>query len=222
MALGGSVGRNPSGRFFIGPERLELTRALAQRRDFALARVRRCAPSLSRRRFRSPVTRLPQAVCPMVETKPEARYRGPGLHVLSSHGDCVLRLPEGADLLAQSPSAAVELWAMGKDVLAQQCHPECSASQMEQLIIPALVASSKLAAADAPSVSAAMKRQLDNLLLLAMGRFFLHGDEGALLALTLRLRCRLVLSGALTQATSRPRPSPQPPQLLLPRRWALP
>jgi GMP synthase-like glutamine amidotransferase len=41
MALGGSVGRNPSGRFFIGPERLELTRALAQRRDFALARVRR-------------------------------------------------------------------------------------------------------------------------------------------------------------------------------------
>ena len=43
LALGGSVGRNPSGRFFIGPERLELTRALAQRRDFALARVRRRA-----------------------------------------------------------------------------------------------------------------------------------------------------------------------------------
>ena len=158
----------------------------------------------------------------MVETKPEARYRGPGLHVLSSHGDCVLRLPEGADLLAQSPSAAVELWAMGKDVFAQQCHPECSASQMEQLIIPALVASSKLAAADASSTTAAMKRPLDNLLLLAMGRFFLHGDDGALPALGLRLYCRAVLNATLDQVTKQQRPSPQPRRLLPPRRLARP
>jgi hypothetical protein len=137
----------------------------------------------------------------MVETKPEARYRGPGLHVLSSHGDCVLRLPEGADLLAQSPSAAVELWALGRDVLAQQCHPECSAAQMEQLIIPALVASSKLPAADAANIAAAMKRPLDNLLLLAMGRFFLHGDEGAAFSVSAcvcaaaRADCRLCRGG---------------------------
>ena len=156
----------------------------------------------------------------MVETKPEARYRGPGLHVLSSHGDCVLRLPEGADLLAQSPSAAVELWAMGKDVFAQQCHPECSASQMEQLIIPALVASSKLAAADASSIAAAMKRPLDNLLLLAMGRFFLHGDDGARLRSACVLYCHAVLSAALAQGTRRLIPSPQPRRLLLPRPWA--
>jgi len=40
-ALGGRVGRNPSGRFVAGTERLELTKALASRRDFARARVRR-------------------------------------------------------------------------------------------------------------------------------------------------------------------------------------
>ena len=156
----------------------------------------------------------------MVETKPEARYRGPGLHVLSSHGDCVLRLPEGADLLAQSPSAAVELWALGKDVFAQQCHPECSASQMEQLILPALVASSKLAAADAASIAAAMKRPLDNLLLLAMGRFFLRGDDGTLPALSLRLYCHAVLKAMLMQAMKQQRPSPLPRRLLPLRRWA--
>jgi hypothetical protein len=39
-ALGGRVGRNPHGAFVVGVERLELTRALAQRRDFARARVR--------------------------------------------------------------------------------------------------------------------------------------------------------------------------------------
>jgi len=39
-ALGGRVGRNPSGRFVVGCERLELTKALASRRDFARARVR--------------------------------------------------------------------------------------------------------------------------------------------------------------------------------------
>ena len=158
----------------------------------------------------------------MVETKPEARYRGPGLHVLSSHGDCVLRLPEGADLLAQSPSAAVELWALGKDVFAQQCHPECSASQMEQLIIPALVASSKLAAADASSTAAAMKRPLDHLLLLAMGRFFLHGDDGAPPALDLRFYRCAVLKAMLDQVTKQQRPSPLPQRLLLPRRLARP
>jgi hypothetical protein len=109
---------------------------------------------------------------------------------------------------------------MGKDVFAQQCHPECSASQMEQLIIPALIASSKLAAADASTITAAMKRPLDNLLLLAMGRFFLHGDDGALLAMAYVLYRRAVLSATLTQGTRRPRPSPQPRRLLLPRRWA--
>lgn len=119
-----------------------------------------------------------QAICPMVEAKPEARYRGPGLHVLASHADCVLRLPEGADLLAQSPGAAVELWAMGRDVLAQQSHPECTPAQMEALVLPALLASGKLTAEEAEAARASLARPLDNLLLLAMGRSFLHGDEG--------------------------------------------
>ena len=120
----------------------------------------------------------------MVEAKPEARYKGPGLHVLASHGDAVLRLPEGAELLAQSPNASVELWAMGRDVLCQQAHPEVSVAQLTALILPALVASGRLTAADAAAVEKGMQRPLDNLLLLAMGRFFLHGDEGA-------LRCEL-------------------------------
>lgn len=157
-ALGGAVGRNPSGRFVVGAERLELTRSLAQRRDFALAR----------------------AICPMVEARPDpARYRGPGLHLLASHADCVLRLPEGADLLATSPGAAVELWALGRDVLAQQSHPELTPALLEALILPGLLKSGKISPQDAAATAEGIKRPLDNQLMLAMGRFFLHGEEGA-------------------------------------------
>jgi len=154
-ALGGRVGRNPSGKFTVGSERLELTRALAQRRDFARAR----------------------AICPLSETKAEAaRFRGPGLHLLTAHMDCVLALPPGADLLAASPGAAVELWALGKDVLAQQCHPELSAHHIRDLVLPGLTARGSLSPDQAVLAVASMERVLDAKLMLAMGRSFLRDD----------------------------------------------
>jgi hypothetical protein len=123
----------------------------------------------------------------MVMAKPDPRFSGPGLHVLASHGDCVLKLPPDADLLALSPSAAVELWALGKDVLCIQSHPEMSAQQLETLILPGLTAAGRITPEEAAAAAAAIKRPLDNHLLLAMGRFFLHGEEGAQPAA--RVRC---------------------------------
>lgn len=121
-ALGGRVGKNPSGKFVVGAERLELTRALAGRKDFALARARRHPPARPEAPRRAPLcvrsvgsTKLSfpekgsltpsapaaaatppaQAICPMVETKTAAqtKYRGPGLHVITSHNDQARRPP---------------------------------------------------------------------------------------------------------------------------------
>ena len=172
------MGRNPSGEFVIGVERLELTRALAQRKDFARARVRVfclllcvyvCSSSHSGVHC--------QTLCPLVETKADAaRFRGPGLHVLTSHADAVLQLPQGAELLAASPHTQVELWALGKDVLAQQCHPEMSPQHLVDLILPGLTAKGVITAQQAQLARQEVTRPLDAKLLLAMGRAFLRGD----------------------------------------------
>lgn len=118
----------------------------------------------------------------MVETKPSAEHKGPGLHVLTAHGDCVTALPEGAVVLASSPSTAVELWALGADVLAQQGHPECCGAQFAAKVVPGLLASegpNRLSPAEAQAVLTAFERPTDHPLLLAMGRFFLRGEETA-------------------------------------------
>jgi len=46
------------------------------------------------------------------------------LVVLESHGDCVLTLPEGSELLASSHSTPIELFVIGNKLLAFQGHPE--------------------------------------------------------------------------------------------------
>jgi len=115
-----------------------------------------------------------------VETKAEAqRFRGPGLHVLTAHADCVLALPAGAELLAASPGASVELWALGRDVLCQQTHPEMSPEALRAIVIPSLAASGRIGAEEAAAAAAASARPLDARLLLAMGRAFLRGGEAA-------------------------------------------
>jgi hypothetical protein len=115
-----------------------------------------------------------------VETKADAaKFRGPGLHVLTSHFDAVLQLPPGAELLAASPRTAVELWALGKHVLAQQGHPEMCPSHVRDLILPSLLAKGYVTQEQAEQAAAEVGRPLDGKLLLAMGRAFLRGDSPA-------------------------------------------
>ena len=115
-----------------------------------------------------------------METKADAaKFRGPGLHVLTSHFDAVLQLPPGAELLAASPRTQVELWALGKHVLGQQGHPEMCPAHVRELIVPGLLAKGLITQQQADTAAAEVGRPLDGKLLLAMGRAFLRGDSPA-------------------------------------------
>ena len=154
-ALGGSVGRNPSGRFVVGCERYVLCeQELGKRADWRAAR----------------------AACRPVAGEHEARTT---LRVLTSHGDAVLALPPHAVALASSPTTRFELWSLGDNVFAQQGHPEMSPSQLKEKILPGLVDKKRVTADEAAAAAVAAEGELDAGLLLAMGRAFLRGGDGA-------------------------------------------
>ena len=124
-ALGGRVGKNASGRFALGVERIELLPAL-----------RGCAA------WRLAASEVGAAAAAGVGSggtsaaAPRGSYGGSGsaaaehdsssstggggtsvsplasLALIESHGDCVLELPPGAVLLARSPTAPVEMFTM--------------------------------------------------------------------------------------------------------------
>lgn len=89
-ALGGKVGKNPSERFVLKVESIQLTEAmlnlLGQQDKAALKQWK----------------------------------------IIESHGDQVLELPEGAELLASSNTAQCEIWNWKNQILAWQSHPEFS------------------------------------------------------------------------------------------------
>ncbi|GAB4817049.1 hypothetical protein N2152v2_004095 [Parachlorella kessleri] len=60
------------------------------------------------------------------------------LRLLESHGDQVLRLPEGAMALAESDTAQYEIWGYGANVLAVQGHPELDCQVAMEKIYPAV------------------------------------------------------------------------------------
>ena len=57
--------------------------------------------------------------------------------MIEVHGDQVLELPEGAVLLATSPSCVNEIWCL-RNVLAIQAHPEFTPKQMFKHVLPML------------------------------------------------------------------------------------
>ena len=59
------------------------------------------------------------------------------LSMIESHGDQVVELPEGAVLLATSPTCVNEIWCL-RNVLAIQSHPEFTPKQMFKYILPML------------------------------------------------------------------------------------
>eukprot|EP00887_Chlorella_sp_A99_P001014 scaffold5.g1014.t1 len=101
-ALGGEVGKNPSGRFVLCVESIGLTE-----------RGLRC--EAYRRACKQAGLLDPPDV----------------LRIIQSHGDQVLKLPPAARVLASSPTAAYEIWGMGmnghaeltREAVMEKIHP---------------------------------------------------------------------------------------------------
>lgn len=105
---GDGAGSNPKGKFVLQREELKCLPAMLTRADYTSAAA----------------------------VAPPASGAAGRLSVFESHGDQVLALPPGAETLATSDSAEVEVWALGEDVLAWQGHPELSAEAMVTKIVP--------------------------------------------------------------------------------------
>mmetsp|Transcript_28073 Transcript_28073/g.91763 ORF Transcript_28073/g.91763 Transcript_28073/m.91763 type:complete len:428 (-) Transcript_28073:73-1356(-) len=151
LALGGEVGRNPSGQFCIGVESVTPNKSLLSRADYkhALA-LATSSPSIS---------------------------SGGAMRVMVSHFDQVTKLPPGAELLASSPSANVEAWSLGDNVLAWQSHPELAPAHLEEKILPAQVEKGRVTKQGAEAVLEAVHGALDAAVLIAAGRHFLSGGQ---------------------------------------------
>lgn len=68
------------------------------------------------------------------------------LRLLESHGDQLVELPPGATLLASSPTAVHEMFTWGGTVLAFQFHPEMDCTLAYEKILPAVSKSGRLSA----------------------------------------------------------------------------
>lgn len=86
------MGKNPDGRFVLSVETIELRPLLQQCAAFMQA-ARDVAVG-------PPAGADSSTACPS------------SVRLIESHGDCVMALPPGAILLAESSTAAVEMWTM--------------------------------------------------------------------------------------------------------------
>ncbi|WP_127519795.1 type 1 glutamine amidotransferase [Mesorhizobium sp. Z1-4] len=134
-SMGGEVSSNPSGRFMLGGETIELLEPLGSW----------CAEAGFNRRPR----------------------------VLESHGECISMLPPGAELLARSETAAVEVFSLGTAMLGIQGHPEMSLRTMNEVVLPLHLSDGNLSAADAVDARRSLERETTVEGLLALCRSLL-------------------------------------------------
>lgn len=109
VALGGVVDRNPSGQFILKVEQLQFTAA-----------------------EQGPEQGPEQDTVMSAETKRGFSF---GLKILESHGDCVVTLPTTARLLATSATCSTEIFAVGRNILACQSHPEFDVAYAEEELV---------------------------------------------------------------------------------------
>lgn len=83
------------------------------------------------------------------------------LHLPTSHGEVVTRLPPSALSLASSEGAAHEIFQVGEhgNLLGVQCHPELVAEDLVQCIAPSLVANGKIDEREAARAAAALAEE---------------------------------------------------------------
>ncbi|EIE24368.1 hypothetical protein COCSUDRAFT_83672 [Coccomyxa subellipsoidea C-169] len=128
-ALGGRVGKNPSQRFVLTVEDLQLTEAFAQKDYFRAA----------------------------FEQQTGGQEPPASLKIIESHGDQVLELPEAAQLLATSATAPNEVWTVGDRLLAIQGHPEMAPQEALSKIHATLASNGRLSEEEAAASRAALE-----------------------------------------------------------------
>lgn len=96
------------------------------------------------------------------------------LGLLKSHRDCVLRLPDGAQLWAHSTGADHEMFIVRDRALAFQSHPELSAREVDEKILSDLVLNGGVSAVQAEDARKSMRLALDSRRLLALAKAFLR------------------------------------------------
>jgi GMP synthase-like glutamine amidotransferase len=94
--------------------------------------------------------------------------------ILQSHGDCVISLPDRSDvqLLAKSSSCDIEMYSVGQNTIAFQCHPELTVDHCIRRIYPSLIQAKLVQPEDAESVH----KTLDDQLLIQILKNFLHSE----------------------------------------------
>ena len=102
---------------------------------------------------------------------------GESLALHESHGECVLELPPGAELLAHSGTAAHEVFTVGDRALAIQGHPEMTRDLMVGRILPALRESGRIDPDREAAALASMDRGVDSDRVLGLIRGFLEGPH---------------------------------------------
>ena len=153
-ALGGKVDKNICGEFVLTRETVTVTDAMKTRGDYCES-IEKIPPSS-----------LGQGVKKSAEHK---------LSMIQSHGDCVVTLPNGAVLLASSPTAPNEMWSLGEDVLAVQGHPELDGKAALTKILPHVRTLSEESKASAKS---SLRLDVDHITIIGMIRGFLRGVDG--------------------------------------------
>jgi GMP synthase (glutamine-hydrolysing) len=97
-----------------------------------------------------------------------------GISLLQSHGECVLELPPGAELIARSDGAAHEIFAVGRRVLALQGHPELDREALVDKIMPGLRDEGRLDGGE-EAARRSVEQPVDDALVMSILRRFLDG-----------------------------------------------
>jgi GMP synthase-like glutamine amidotransferase len=102
---------------------------------------------------------------------------GSTISLLQSHGECVLDLPPGAELLGRSESAAHEIFAVGSRVLALQGHPELDRVALVEKILPGLRDGERIDGGEEAALRS-VEPAVDDELVMKVLRRFLDGPDG--------------------------------------------
>lgn len=173
-ALGGRVGHNPCNRFILGTEQIFPSEALLARQDFQEAVESSSSKDVNLEEVRR-VAALPPD--PDAFARPRCSSSSAYLHVLESHGDQVLELPQGSALLASSIDTRVEMWSVSEgnmNVLASQFHPELWAGLIEEKIVPCILRKGKMTQEEVDLAKESMaKHPTNSSIIVGMMRRFL-------------------------------------------------
>lgn len=94
--------------------------------------------------------------------------------LLESHSECVTELPPKAQSIASSDTCQHEIILFTENILGVQCHPECSAEEFENKILPSLLSNKLLTEEEGVMVQESFKVPVHSNEVNSMLSDFLH------------------------------------------------